>query len=169
MTSSEITSVAIKVFVIYVLVQSIFSVPSFVAAYSSFGLNNSSQALLWVLGIASILLLLVISFFLWKLANRVAEKTAIGSNKSNGAVISEPFLLSLLGVYLGIDGIVRFGFVCLSAVSQTQDGREIALETIGYIVGYLIQIIISLTLILKARGWAKFLNWLRGAGLAEKP
>ena len=169
MTSNEITSVAIKVFAIYVLVQSIFFVPSFVAAYSSFGINNSNQTLLWILGIASFLILLVMSYLLWKLANRVADKAAICSNQSNAAGITEPFLLSLLGVYLGIDAIVRFGFVSLSAVSQTQDGRDIALETVGYIVGYLLQIVVSLTLILKARGWARFLEWLRGAGLAEKP
>lgn len=169
MTTNEITSVAIKVFAIYVLVQTIFSIPTFTAAYSTFDSIRSSQGLFWFLGIAALLILLVAAFLLWKLANQVATKVTNGNEKSNTSSIDQSFLLSLLGIYLGIDGIIRFGFVCLSAVSQTQDGRDIALATIGYIFGYIIQILVGLSLILKARGWAKFLNWLRGAGLTEKP
>jgi hypothetical protein len=173
MTTNELTSVAIKVFAIYVLVHAILSIPSFVVTYSGLGFDRSivsSEQLFWLLAISSIVLLLIITVFLWKLAGRVAEKVSsdVGINENHGKIDQE-FLLSLLGIYLCVDAVIRFGFVCISAYTQAQHSDEIALQTIAYIVGYLFQIIVGLTLILKASGWIRIMNWLRGAGLTEKP
>jgi hypothetical protein len=172
MTTNELTSVAIKVFAIYVLVHTILSVPRYVVTYSGLGFDRSnglSTPLFWLLAVSSIVLLVVATVLLWKLAGRVAEKTSIGAGKSESYGIDEAFLLSLLGVYLGVDAVMAFGFVCISAYTQSHQNYGIGLQTIAYIVGYPFQFIIGLTLILKANGWVKLLNWLRGAGLTEKP
>ena len=134
MTTNELTSVAIKVFSIYVLVQAILFIPSLTVAYSTFGLdrsNDPSEFLFWLLGASSIVLLIMITVFMWKLANHVATKA--------------------------------------SSANEERSSYGIALQTIGYIIGYLFQTIIGMTLIVKASGWARFIKWLRGAGLTEKP
>ena len=64
---------------------------------------------------------------------------------------------------------MRFGFVSMSAYTQSQHIDGVALQTIAYIAGYLFQFIIGSTLILKSSGWIRFIKWLRGAGLTEKP
>ncbi len=172
MTTNELTSVAIKVFAIYVLVHAILSIPPFIVAYSGLGFdhsNGSSGQLFWFLATASVVILVVVTALLWKLAGRVAEKASSGVGKNESHGINEVFLLSLLGIYLSVDAVMRFGFVCIDAYTQSQHIDGIALQTIAYIVGYLLQLIIGLTLIIKANGWVRLLKWLRGAGLMEKP
>ena len=166
MTTNELTSVAIKVFAIYVLVHTILYIPSAIVIYSSLSFDRSngwSEQVFWFLSFSSIVLLLIITVFVWKLAGQVAEKASSDVVQSESCGFDEPFLLSLLGIYLSIDAVIQFGFLFMSAYTESQYNGGIDLAPIAYIVGYLLQIIIGLTLILKASGWLRFIKWLRGA------
>ncbi len=172
MTTNELTSVAIKVFAIYILVHTILSIPTFIATFSGLHFDRSNgwtEQVFWLLSVSSIVLLLIITVLVWKLAGRVVEKVSSDVKKSESCGIDEAFLLSLLGIYLSVEAVMRFGFVSISAYTQSQQRDGVALQTIAYIVGNLFQIIIGLTLILKASGWIRVIKWLRGAGLTEKP
>ncbi len=172
MTNKELTSVAIKVFSIYVLVQVILSVPYLTNALVSHGVffenQSSNNLLLGLLGAAALVLLLFLAIFLWKLANKVVAKSSAQTVEDKGSKIDASFLISLLGLYLTFEGLLRLGYTCASAFMQTQDGGELSLQTKVYVVGYLIQVTMGLTLVIKSKGWVRLLRWLQGAGLKGK-
>ena len=172
MTNKELTSVAIKVFSIYVLVQAILSVPYLANALVTHGgffeNQRSSNFILGLLGITAFALLVLLAIFLWKLANKIVDKSTAPVNADENSKIDASLLVSLLGLYLTFDGLLRLGYVCVSAFAQTQDGGELALQTKAYIAGYIIQVSIGLTLVLKSEGWLRFMRWLQRAGLKDK-
>jgi hypothetical protein len=153
-------------------VQAILSVPliaNALVAYGGFFDNRSSnKILLWLLGTASFVLLVFLAIFLWKLANNIVTKSSAQVDASENSEIDANFLISLLGLYLIFDGLLRFGYVCTSAFMQTQDGGELSLQTKAYVLGYLIQVIIGITLVIKSHGWVGVIRWLQRAGLKGK-
>ncbi len=151
--------------------QAILSVPILVNASATYGFNhnqNSHSLLLWFLGATSLILLVALTVFLWKLANKVVTQSSDQIEKGESPFMDESFFISLLGLYLVFEGILRFGYACTSAFMQVQEGSELSVQTISYVIGYLLQVIVALTLILKAQGWVRFLKWLRVAGLKDK-
>ena len=172
MTSKELTSIALKAFAIYVLVHAILSVPFLTQTYFSHGgfyenLDDSKNLLLF-LGAASFILLVILAIFIWQLANQIVTSTKAPPEPTDDSKIDASFLLALLGFYLIFDGLLRFGYVCTSAFTQVQDGREVSVQTIAYIVGHLFQATIGLTLIIRSHGWLEFIRWLQRAGLKGK-
>jgi len=171
MTNKELTSVAIKVFAIYVLVQAILSVPLLVNAMATYGFSehrSGGSILLWLLGAAAFILLVGLTVFLWKLATRVATQASAQVEDGKSSKVDDGFLISLLGLYLTFEGLLRFGYTCTSLYIQNQSTEEYSAQTLAYVIGYLIQVVIGLSLILKAHGWLALLRWLREAGLKGK-
>ncbi len=171
MTSRELTSVAIKVFAIYIIVQAIFSVPLFANAlvrYGFFENDDPNEILLWLIGIASIIVVIVLAILMWKLANRIISQANASNEGNDVSVITEGFLISLLGLYLIIKGLLQFGYASSSSYMILQAGGEVTAQNISYVVGNLIQVVIGISLIIKAQGWVSFLKWLRTAGLKGK-
>ncbi|MEW8077622.1 MAG: hypothetical protein AB2784_21965 [Candidatus Thiodiazotropha endolucinida] len=171
MTNKEITSVALKVFAIYVLVQAILSIPLLVNAAATYGFSenqNNSSLLLWFLGAIAFILLVVLTVFAWKLAIKIATHSSAHIEERETFEVDESFFISLLGLYLLFEGILRFGYACISAFMLVHEGSELSVQTMSYVIGYLLQLIIGLTLVLKAHGWMRFLRWLRVAGLKGK-
>lgn len=172
MTNKELTSVAIKGFSIYVLVHAILSVPFLTQTLSTHGgfyeNSGSSKILLLLLGVTAFVLLVFLAIFLWRLANQIVTSASAQKDPDENSKIDASFLISLLGFYLILEGLLRFGYACTSAFTQTQDGGELSVQTIAYIVGHLIQAIIGLTLVIKSHGWVEFLRWLQRAGLKGK-
>ena len=111
MTTNELTSVAIKVFAIYILVHAILSIPTFIATFSGLHFDRSNswtEQVFWLLSVSSIVLLLIVTVLVWKLAGRVVEKAPSAVEKSESCGIDEAFLLSLLGIYLCVEAVMRF-------------------------------------------------------------
>ena len=170
MTNKEITSVAIKAFAIYVLVQAILSVPMLTSVATTYLYNEyreTGQFLLWLVGAASFIFLLIVVVLLWKLANTVVSQTSEETTDGRPTSIDAHFLISLLGLYLSIDGLLRFGYACLSAFTLIQE-TDLPGQAIGYIIIALVQVLIGITLIIKAEGWLSLINSLRTAGLKGK-
>jgi hypothetical protein len=172
MTNKELTSVAVKVFSIYVLVHAVLSVPYLVNTLITHGgffeNQGDNKFLLGLLGSAAFILLVFLAGILWKLANKVVEKSSDQVDVEESSKIDSSFLVSLLGFYLTFDGLLRFGYACASAFAQAQDGGDLSVQTKAYVAGFLIQIIIGITLVLKAEGWVRVLRWLQRAGLKGK-
>jgi len=170
-TTRELTGVAIKVFAIYILVQAIAGLPLLANALvfnALDGITSNNETLYWLLGGASFIALLILAVLMWNLANRVVRQTSDQLPKDESFGITESFLISLLGVYLTVEGIQGFAYATTSTLVIMQENREFAVQNIAYLVGNFLQIIIGLSLMLKASGWANFLRWLRTAGLKGK-
>jgi membrane-anchored glycerophosphoryl diester phosphodiesterase (GDPDase) len=171
MTSKELTSLAIKVFAIYVLIQAILSLPMLANSLIFNALDGSrgnGEVLFWLLGSASLIALIVLVVFMWKLANRIVKQTSESPLQEDSPDISESFLVSLLGVYLTFEGLQGFGYATTNTFVLLQNSRELVTQNIAYLIGNLVQIVIGLSLILKTSGWVSFIRWLRGAGLKGK-
>ena len=171
MTSKEITSVAIKVFAIYALVQAIFSVPVMVNALAYFGIFERGEAnalLLLLPGIVSFFIVVTLVIFLWKLANSLVEQSTVSPEDQDDRAVTADFLISLVGFYLVLEGLIQFGYSSITSYTSFQETRTLSIEQNMYVIGNLVQIAIGLALIVKAQRWVSFLNWLRSAGLNHK-
>lgn len=171
MTPKEITSVAIKAFVIYILLQAIFSIPVLASSLLNYGFSEygePSDIFLWLLGLVSFVVVIVLAVLMWKLANGVVEQAKTSDDATENQTITQDFLISLLGFYLVLEGLIQLGYSSFSSYTTLQQNIELTAQQIFYVVANFVQIVIGLTLIIKAKGWASFLNWLRGAGLKGK-
>ena len=167
MTNKELTSVAIKVFAIYVLVKAILSVP-IIASTATVHLLTKKQAavdiLLWSIGAATFVVLILIASGLWKLATNTAHPVNQGEVDQTEHNVDASFLISLLGLYVVINGLTRLGYSGVDAFWRSQHD-DISMQSIGYIVVAAIQVLIGISLILQKRGWLSLLERLRTAGL----
>lgn len=176
MTGREITSLSIKLFAIYVLVNAVLAIPTFVMTLVGFAGQSyltPESVWFWALGVIAVLSLLVLFVVLWRLANRFVEPHEDTSDNTSPLAIDEPFVLSALGLYLSFDGLMRIATLSVRtyvSVGQNHVSLSTAAnaETIAYIVCYCFQVIFGLTLVLRSRGWAALLHRLRNAGLAAK-
>lgn len=174
MTNKEITALALKVFAIYVLVQTLLAVPMFVRAITSNFYNKEGLTTYTSLGIGilAIAILLGVGISIWKLSNRVISKTVSSSQIQTGPNTTEEFILSALGLYLAFKGLLSVLYMSVSAYTQLygqHTPQEVSPETVAYLVGNFIQVFVGLSLILRARGWVVLLRKFREAGLETKP
>ncbi|HDL89641.1 MAG TPA: hypothetical protein ENG14_01915, partial [Thermodesulforhabdus norvegica] len=146
MTNKEITAVAFKVFAIYVLVQTILSIPVFVQAVTSNYFNDNRIPFAAIsIGMLACILLVVITVAIWRLSNSISSKSSSSLQDTTGPNLTEEFILSVVGLYLCFKGMQSFLFVSTSAYVQLYgeyDTKEMSPETIAYILGYSAQIII---------------------------
>lgn len=171
MNSRQLTSVALKVFAIYVFVQTMLAIPSFFRLYiiagEGAGYDNADRLLL--ITVFSVFLLVMLAIAIWKLSTNVVRNTTTVDNKPASA-LSEEFILSIVGLYLIFEGLTRFSFSSMSTyfnVISSTDSDDLLTQNMLYLVVYTIQIIIGLTLVVKSRAWASLLKRLREAGLNE--
>ena len=168
MDNKELTKVALKVFSIYIMVQAILVIPSFFQAYVmlSNGSYYSSSNWFSAIGIASVVLLGILSLFIWKLSVTTVTQTQTPNNNSTSG-LSEAFLLSLLGLYLMFNGLSKFAIASVGTYYSAQASTDInydITQNIIYLAVNFTQIIIGLTLVIKTNGWLALLNKLRVAG-----
>ena len=175
MTNKEITALALKVFAIYVLVQTLLAVPVIVQAISSNFYDKegvTAYAAIGV-GIVAITILFGVAIAIWKLSNGIIIKTTSSPlNKAVTPNTTEEFILSALGIYLAFKGLLSVFYMSVSAYTQLygqQTSQEVSPQTAALLISNVIQVIVGLTLILRARGWVMLLRKFRGAGLETKP
>ncbi|MEJ2508480.1 MAG: hypothetical protein P8009_03190 [Gammaproteobacteria bacterium] len=177
MTGREITSLAIKVFAIYVLVRAVLTIPVLVQVLYGLGGQaylNPESAWSWGLGAVAVLSLLVLFVVLWRLANKFVPPADQRSTDDNVVAVDGAFVLSVLGFYLTFEGLMRIAFLSIGAYASMNhsDGRlihDVKWQTIAHLLCYLLQAAVGLSLILRGNGWAALLNRLRHAGLKAKP
>lgn len=173
MTTRELVSVAIKVFAIYILVQVLVLMPSMVStlAYAT-DLNQNSTPWIALGGIGAIVASAVIAFFAWRLSTDVVSGALPGdvntTETPRHAADWESFVLSVLGLYLMVRTIVVLVPRATGTFVQVSDANNphgVDASTIAMLVCLLLQGLLGLSLVIRAKGWAALLRRLRGLGL----
>jgi|GEM_PF-5376277 len=176
MTGRELTSLAIRLFAIYVLVRAVLAIPALVQVL--YGLGGQAyltpdSAWFWGVGAFAVVLLVVLAVVLWRLATRFVGPAPAASGDGPSMTVDEPFVLSVLGLYLAFKGLLQIAFLAIGAYSALGPTgpleHGLKAQTIAYMLGYLVQLLLGLTLILRSHGWAALLRRLREAGLKAKP
>jgi len=159
MSPKDITSIAIKFFGIYLMVNAVLYLPSMIVTLTAFEQhqeeNFSSSVFITVVG-AFIILGVVVSFILMRLANSIASKTTDQFEK--GSTLSQQFLLQALGVYFIVSSLSvmpGFGISIIKAV-------EPDMTKFMYGVGYIFQAAVGCYLLINPAVWGQWLNKLRG-------
>lgn len=161
MTNREITAVAIKVFAIYILMQTLLSIPYLIKVQSMFVMP---EGITWFsLGCLALFFLLGISIGLWKLSNTVIQKAYESPTKSSHNVVDQTFLLSVLGIYLTFDGVFNFGQSAVNAYIQVNTAYppEISAPIFSTLLIFVLQVLIGMSLIIKTHGWINILKKTR--------
>lgn len=169
MTEREITSVALKLFAVYLLVQLLLAFPTVIASLASakdvFGRHLSG---LWLWGAAAMAIMIAIAaaLVLWRLANKALAATS-GGKERNSFLGIEWAVFSALGLFLLVQALIHFSYVSAGAYVQyvQVDSGDITLQTAVQMGAYIFEAIIGLSLILRTDGWVLMLRKLRNAGV----
>ena len=175
MTNKELTSLAIKLFAIYVFMEAIILITqtgTFLKEYISIG-----KTWLLLTPIFAIVGLIAIFFILWKLSKNVIDTLVQPTKQLNDIQIDQVFILHLIGFYLVVVGLLSLaqGGISLFYLYFYQAREfgssytpELSGQTVFHIIAALIKIGFGLTLILKPYGWVKIFNHFRRFGLSNK-
>ena len=175
MNSKELTSLAIKVFAIYVLVQSIILIAQFGVGSQNY--FQESQKLLLLIPLFSIAGLIVAFFILWKLSNKVFEEIVKPDENSDNFKVDQIFILHLVGFYLVMGSLFGLGqsgitlyYVTIQQANEYGSAfkPEMSSQILYYIFSNILKLLIGVTLLIKPNGWVKLLYRLRGLGLSNK-
>ena len=152
------------------MVQAIIAIPQFFQAYVMLSNGSEYNNTGWFVAISvtSIILLAALSLFIWKLSNNIATKISSESTSSSSNIKDE-FILSALGLYLIVFGLLRVSLTSTTTyylIKTTSDSNIDfnIVQNIIYLVTYFVVSILGLSLVIKASGWVRLLNKLRVAG-----
>lgn len=164
MNTREVLAIAIKLFSIWVLVQIFWMSPSLVLLLGSMESWQGVVISEWVyVALMSVFILfgVLISIVLYKISNSVLTSN-FSEKRIDVSDQSKKFLLQLGGVYFVVTTLVYFppsiGF--LWSVDPSQEGFPF--HYFLRPLGYLIQLIIGLWLVLHPSWWSFMLSKLRG-------
>ena len=168
MSNKELTKLALKVFSIYVMVQAILAIPQFFQVYLMLKNGTGHDNAGWFIAIsaASVVLLVMLSVFIWKLSVNISTQL-ITESTSSSSNVSESFILSVLGFYLVVYGLTRVSVTSTSTYYLLQTTSDVNLsiaQNIVYLIVYVVVAILGLSLVIKTNGWVRLLNKLRVAG-----
>jgi hypothetical protein len=175
MNSKELTSLAIRVFAIYVLVQAIILIAQSGASFQTY--FQGDQKWLFLIPLFSILGLITAFFILWKISNKVIENLVKPEKELDDFKVDQIFILHLIGFYLIVVGLLGLGQggISLFYVYFYQANEfgptyrpEISSQTMYYIIANIIKVGFGIALIIKPNGWVKLFNWFRRLGLSKK-
>lgn len=173
MTNKEITSLALKVFAIYLIVQTIIIIPSFyglllAARGWAISQNQFSVTVPVILMIAIVIVVLGLARVIWKLANGVVEKAieSIDTERSRLPDDFQEFTLFLLGLFIFSEAIVGLPSPIATVfyeINNPTNKQGLSLQTGLWISSEILLSIFGLTLIIKREGWVNIYNKLRWA------
>ena len=174
MTNKEITSLALKVFAIYVFIQTIT-----LLAQTGYAITNLTlEGFKWLLvpPLLSIIGMAVIFYFLWKLADSVMDEVSKEVKASDDYKIDKTFILNILGFYLiasGFSGVAQSGISLFytnfyhASEFGTSYNPEMIWQTTFLLIANTVKIIFGVTLLFKSTVWLKLFNKLRTVGLTS--
>lgn len=171
MTEREITSLALKLFAIYVLVQMLGAIPTLIVSLATAkDFLGSALPVLWLSGAAvtAVLIALTTASLLWKLASKALSKTS-GEREENSFYRIEAAILSGLGLYLIVQALIRLSYGSAGAYVQyvVSEPGEIPIQTAVLLIVHILEAVIGLSLILRTDGWVSLLRRVRNAGLSD--
>ncbi len=159
MSPKDITSIAIKFFGIYLMVNVVLYFPTMIMSLTALEQYQdekfSGSVFITVVG-AFILLGIIVSFILIRLANSIASRTTEPAESS--PTLSQEFLLQVLGVYFIVSGLSIMPGYSLSIFK----GAASDTTKLLYGAGYIFQVAVGSYLLIKPVVWGQWLNKLRG-------
>lgn len=172
MNNKQLTTLALKLFTIYVLAQALLSIP--LLATSLTYLRNgpagiSKDMWLWLLALAAILITFILAIVLWRFAGKVMAASGAEEKLSVPEGL-EPLILAALGIFLSVQALVRLTGLSAGAYMQASQHATatVSLETTAALLAYLFQLLVGVSLVLRASGWVALLRRIRSAGLSGK-
>ncbi|MCG7893315.1 MAG: hypothetical protein JAZ12_02565 [Candidatus Thiodiazotropha taylori] len=136
MNPREITSLALKLFALYLLVQALVNVPAILGVYLSieYRVNETpAHNWLWVAGLITIICAVIIAGLIWKLANKSLNQllNSEGNSKVLDLVPSniELVIYSALGMFLFISAISSLVFSFASTYASVNNGLSSGIRT----------------------------------------
>ncbi len=168
MTNKELTSLAIKVFAIYILVQTLmifaFNGQSMISFFQGIAEN------LWALmSLLASVLLLITCWILWRMANAIIDKVKTPKQRGDEYRIDQVFFLHLIGFYCICQALIEaIGYsLSLHYMSSPEQfgydhfsGQKMVIF-FNYFAA-LVQFGIGLSLLIKPYGWARLFQKIRG-------
>ncbi len=171
MHSKELTGVALKVFAIFVAIKALAMLPVALSVAAAWAQANGheGQWVFWFLGFAALLSLLVLAVLVWKLSNRlVSDVIAQPDSPGEPHGIDQSFLLSLLGIYLTVQGLQQFGLTMSNLMQRLDSHVDLMAQAVAHVASNLLLFLVGLSLVIGPSAWMRMLARLRVAGLKGK-
>ncbi|MCG8016216.1 MAG: hypothetical protein JAY97_08375 [Candidatus Thiodiazotropha sp. 'RUGA'] len=141
MNPREITSLALKLFALYLLVQALVNVPAILGVYLSieYRVNETpAHNWLWVAGLITIICAVIIAGLIWKLANKSLNQllNSEGNSKALDLVPSniELVIYSALGMFLFISAFSSLVFSFASTYASVNNGLSSGIRTEHFLI-----------------------------------
>lgn len=175
MANKELTSLAIRVFSIYVLVLAIMLIAQSSSVYNDF--FQGDDRWLFIIPTLSIVGLLAVFAALWKLSKSVFNTITTENETNEKFRVDQVFILNLIGFYLmvvALMGLAQSGIsLYFSYIHQTNEfvsgyNQEIGAQIVFQLIANVLKFIVGLTLLIRPYGWAKLLYNFRTFGLSNK-
>lgn len=177
MNNNEITALALKVFAIYLIAQTIIVIPSLYGIFISISewvsISGKQPVIIPVILFFAILItILVLARIIWNLANDIINRasTTIKTEPQNVASDFHEFMLFLLGVYISTNSLLNLTAPISSAIielSNPANTKGLSMQTIVWLISESLLLLIGISLILKRKGWKNLYYKLRTAGTVK--
>ncbi len=175
MSNKELTSLSIRIFAIYVLVQAILLI-----AQSSTGINGYFQGdekWLILIPVFSIIGLFILFYSLWKLSHSVFREVTTSNKAETQYKVDQIFILQLVGFYLlltALTGLAQGGLsLYYTYIVQAKEygstyQPEMTSQSIVYLISSTIKLLVGIAIVIKPLAWSNLFNRLRNFGLTDK-
>lgn len=159
MAPKDIAAIAIRFFGIYLLVNVVLYIPAMITMVA--GLQHSQSGkfsgsvLIPIVG-SFILLGVVVSLFLFRLANSIASK--LPASTVDSSHLSQELLLQVLGVYFIVSALKVLPGYGISLLESNQ----MELKRLLYLLGHIFEVAVGFYLVVKPVVWSSWLTRMRG-------
>lgn len=167
MTNKELTSLAIKVFAIYLLLEIVIFIGNVGPQYLyDEELANKS----WLAVTVSALIILIVAFLaLWRLANGIIKTVKPSNQPVEKYKVDQVFILHLIGLYLLAVGLIDVIQTSSLLYTLSADTNLVVSHTDKVNVFFdffvsICQLIIGISLVFKPITWTKMLYKVRNLG-----
>lgn len=162
MKTREVTSLALKLFSLYLLLEIFFGIPVLFGMYVMAELKPEEAEGLWLIGIgvAVILFAFVLAMAIWKLANRSLIESL--KKESDSKVLKivpneiELIAFTIVGLYLVVTSLSSLLISLGSAYTQVNETLSFGIETesIVIIITGTVQLLLGVSLVVYPRKWS---------------
>ena len=174
MNNNEITALALKVFAIYLIAETIIIMPSLygiLISVSEWVSISGKQAYIIpiILFFSIFIVVFILARVIWSLANDIINRanSAINIESNNVSSDFHEFMLFLLGVYISSNSLIRLTSPLSSAIVELSNPANIkglSVSTTVWLISETLLLLIGISLILKRKGWKNLYYKLRTAG-----
>ncbi len=169
MKTREVTSLALKIFALYLLVEALTSVPSMWGVYLAIETKSVEATNDWLLyvGAAAMVVILVLAIFIWKLANRSLIESLKNESKSKALDIVptefEQIVYTVLGMYWIITSLSSLFFSIGTTYVDVNDDLSFGIEAQNILLlsSSVIELLIGGALVVYPQKWARLFAKVR--------